>query len=118
MRALIAVALAAVLVAGCGSGQTDEQQVKDTVLELAEHGREHRWGDFCALTTNPDGCAEALVMLEAAGVDAGEFIPSDDVAEEMTVRVDGDRAVVDATAGEDAEYVRRGDGWVYVWREN
>lgn len=116
MRALTILIAAAALI-GCGGGPSDEQQVRDTAKQLAEHGRESRWGDFCALTTDPDGCMEALAALEAAGVDAAEFIPSDELADKMTVRVEGDRATVDGTEGEDAVYLRRGGDWLYVWEQ-
>jgi hypothetical protein len=111
------LAMAVSLLVGCG-GSTPEDQVRDAARQIAEDGRANRWGDFCAATTDPDQCQVSAAALKAAGVNAAEFIPSSDLLENATIKVNGDRATVDATAGEDAEYVRNGDRWLFVWRTN
>jgi hypothetical protein len=117
VRYLTAIAVVAIVgVAGCGGGTSDEDQVRESAKQLAGHAREHEWGDFCAGTTEPDECTKALAGLEAIGVDAADYIPSDEVADRAKVTVNGDRATMDATADEDAEYVRRGDRWLLVWK--
>lgn len=115
MRALLAIIIiATAIMVGCGS-QSDEDQVRDTAQQLAADARAHRWGDFCSKTTSPDDCVEALAGAEALGVDVADYVPSDEAAKNMKVTVEGDRATVDATAAKDAEYVRRGDRWLFVW---
>jgi hypothetical protein len=91
------------------------EQVRSSVRQLVADAHAHRWGDYCAASTNPDKCQGAIATAKALGVDAAEFVPSKDVLENMRVTVHGDRATVDATAGKDAQWVRRGGRWLWVW---
>jgi hypothetical protein len=116
VRYLLATIIMLLALAGCGE-TSDEDQVRDAARQLGEHAQAHQWGDLCAATTEPDKCREALLMLEALKVDVNDYIPSSDLVDDAKVTVDGDRATMDATAAEDAEYVRRGDRWLLVWDE-
>jgi hypothetical protein len=115
MRRTPTLVAAMLILAGCGS-KSDEDKVRDTARQLAADGHAHRWGDFCAKTTNPDDCTKTLASLKAIGVDAAEFIPSDDTADRMKITINGDRATIDSSAASDAEYVRRSDHWLFVWK--
>jgi hypothetical protein len=102
------------LLIGCGESSPTEQ-VRETATKLADDARAGRWGDYCAGTTDPDTCQQAVVDSVSIGLNPSSLVPSKQVVDGMTVEVDGDRAIVNATAAEDAVYVRRGDRWLFVW---
>jgi hypothetical protein len=111
------LAVPLILLIGCGDKLSPSEQVRQTATELAEDGRAGRWGDYCSGTTDPLACEQAVMQSVTIGVNPSSFFPSEDVLDGMRVKVNGARAVVDATAAEDAVYVRRGDRWLFVWQE-
>lgn len=117
MKRLAVLAVLATFAAGCGSSPSDEDRVRDTVRQRLADAHAHKWGDYCAATTKPKACSEAVASSMALGVDPAELVPSDRLIDNMRITVNGSRATVDATAAKDAEYVRRGDEWLSVWQD-
>jgi hypothetical protein len=104
------------LLIGCGGEPEDPTaQVREAVSSLAENARAGEWSDFCAGTTDPEACGQNVVAAQAMGVSLEDFAPTSDVLDGARIKVEDDRATVDATAGENALYVRRDGRWLYVW---
>ena len=123
MHRFLALPLLMALIAGCGGGESDEQQLRD---ELAAYTRDLVAGDFadaCRRTADPKEC---IVTLRAAEVLAGgreELLVAWGATEEVVeaagravVTVRGDRATVDnpATSDRGVEAVRRDGRWRLV----
>ena len=102
-HAAVAVLLAAALIAGCGGGgESDEDQVRDVVESFVQAGEDRDAATACDLLA-----ADQVKTVEDIGpggscatILAGIFSKAEDVntdVEIQDVRVEGDRATVDAT---------------------
>jgi ketosteroid isomerase-like protein len=98
----LAVALTAALVAGCGGGGSDEDQVRDVVTSFVQAGKDRDAAKACDLLAS-----EQIKVVERVGGGAeceqvlgGFFANADAAGTEVKiddVRVEGNRATVDAT---------------------
>ena len=98
----LAVAVAAALAAGSGGGGSDEDQVRDVVTSFVQAGKDKDAEEACSLLASDQvkvverlgggsDCAEVLGGFLARADVAGTDLEIEDV------RVEGDRATVDAT---------------------
>lgn len=98
----LAAALATVVVAGCGGGSSDEDQVRDVVTSFVQAGKDRDAAEACSLLAADQvkaverlggggDCAQVLGGFFAEANAAGTDVEIQDV------RVQGDRATVDAT---------------------
>ena len=124
IRVGLAIALAAALVTGCGGAGSDEDQVRDVVTSFVEAGKNRDAEEACSLLASDQ--VKAVERL-GGGADCeqvlgGFFANADAAGTEVKiedVRVEGDRATVDATVkagsfGPKAEsilVVREGGEW-------
>ena len=124
IRVGLAIALAAALVTGCGGAGSDEDQVRDVVTSFVEAGKNRDAEEACSLLSSDQ--VKAVERL-GGGADCeqvlgGFFANADAAGTEVKiedVRVEGDRATVDATVkagsfGPKAEsilVVREGGEW-------
>ena len=124
IRVGLAIALAAALVTGCGGAGSDEDQVRDVVTSFVEAGKDRDAEEACSLLAS-----DQVKVVERLGHGAdceqvlgGFFANADAAGTEVKiedVRVEGDRATVDATVkagsfGPKAEsilVVREGGEW-------
>ena len=99
----MAILLAAALLVGCGSGGgSDEDQVRDVVTSFVQAGKDRDAAEACSLLS-----ADQVKTVESlspggscATILGGIFAKAKDVSTEVDiqdVRVEGDRATVDAT---------------------
>jgi ketosteroid isomerase-like protein len=102
-HAAVAVLLAAALIAGCGGGgESDEDQVRGVVESFVQAGEDRDAAAACDLLA-----ADQVKTVEKIGpggscatILAGIFSKAEDVSTDVEiqdVRVEGDRATVDAT---------------------
>ena len=102
-RVWLAIALAAALAAGCGGGGvSDEDQVRDVVTSFVQAGKDRDAAEACSLLAADQlkvveqlgggaGCEQVLGGFLAKANAVGTDLKIEDV------RVEGDRATVDAT---------------------
>ena len=98
----IALCLATALLGGCGGGGgSDEEQVRDVVTSFVEAGKDRDAAEACSLLSADQvksvqeigggSCATILGGIFAKAKDLGTDVSIQDV------RIEGDRATVDAT---------------------
>jgi PBP1b-binding outer membrane lipoprotein LpoB len=103
--AVIAVLLAALALAGCGpfGGKSDEDQVRDTVDQLVTARNQSHFADVCSLFASAQ-----LAQFKKANTTCEKFLQQHAAPDTTTtirveqVRVEGDRATVDATVSHNA----------------
>ena len=103
--AVIAVLLAALALAGCGpfGGKSDEDQVRDTVDQLVTARNQSHFSDVCSLFASAQ-----LAQFKKANTTCEKFLQQHAAPDTTTtirveqVRVEGDRATVDATVSHNA----------------
>ena len=102
IRVGLAIALAAALVTGCGGAGSDEDQVRDVVTSFVEAGKDRDAEEACSLLASDQvkaverlgggaDCEQVLGGILAKAQVSGTDLKIEDV------RVEGDRATVDAT---------------------
>ena len=100
--AILAACLAAVVLGGCGGGGgSDEDQVRDVVTSFVQAGKHRDAAEACSLLSADQvksveqlgggSCAAILGQIFSKAKDVGTDVEVQDV------RVEGDRATVDAT---------------------
>ena len=98
----LAIAVAAIIGVGCGGGGSDEDQVRDVVTSFVEAGKNRDAEEACSLLASDQvkvverlghgaGCEQVLGGILAKAQVSGTDLKIEDV------RVEGDRATVDAT---------------------
>jgi PBP1b-binding outer membrane lipoprotein LpoB len=102
---VIAVLLAALALAGCGpfGGKSDEDQVRETVDQLVTARNQSHFADVCSLFASAQ-----LAQFKKANTTCEKFLQQHAAPDTTTtirveqVRVEGDRATVDATVSHNA----------------
>jgi ketosteroid isomerase-like protein len=98
----LAIAVAAIIGVGCGGGGSDEDQVRDVVTSFVEAGKNRDAEEACSLLASDQvkvverlghgaDCEQVLGGILAKAQVSGTDLKIEDV------RVEGDRATVDAT---------------------